>query len=33
MVCFYFIGWASEDEVMRHLETLKRQDEATAAKS
>jgi len=33
MICFYFIGWASEDEVMRHLEKLKRQDEASAANS
>lgn len=33
MICFYFIGWASEDELMSHLEKLKRQDAATAAKS
>lgn len=33
MICFYFIGWASEDELMRHLEKLNRQDEAAAAKS
>jgi len=33
MICFYFIGWASEDELMRHIEKLKRQDEATAANS
>ena len=30
MICFYFIGWASEDELMRHLDKLKRQDEAAA---
>jgi hypothetical protein len=33
MICFYFIGWASEDELMRHLEKLKRQDEVSAAKT
>jgi hypothetical protein len=33
MICFYFIGWASEDELMRHIEKLKRQDEAAAATS
>jgi len=32
MICFYFIGWASEDELMRHIEKLKLQDEAAAAK-
>lgn len=26
MICFYFIGWASEDELLAHLEKLKRQD-------
>lgn len=33
MICFYFLGWASEDELMGHLEKLKRQDEAAAANS
>jgi hypothetical protein len=33
MICFYFIGLASEDELMRHIEKLKKQDEAAAAKS
>lgn len=33
MICFYFMGWASEDELMRHIEKLKRQDEAAAANS
>jgi len=32
MICFYFIGWASEDELMRHLQKLKSQDEAAAKK-
>ena len=31
MICFYFIGWASEDELMRRIEKIKRQDEAVAA--
>ncbi|MHB8866736.1 MAG: transposase, partial [Pirellulaceae bacterium] len=26
MICFYFIGWATEDELFTHLEKLKRQD-------
>ncbi len=26
MICFYFIGWATEDELLAHLEKLKRQD-------
>jgi hypothetical protein len=33
MICFYFIGLANEDELMRHIEKLKKQDEAAAAKS
>jgi hypothetical protein len=28
MICFYFLGLASEDELMRHVAKLKRQDEA-----
>jgi hypothetical protein len=32
MICFYFLGLASEDELMRHLEKLKRQDEAAVAR-
>jgi hypothetical protein len=32
MICFYFIGWASADELMLHIEKLKIQDEAAAAK-
>jgi len=28
MVCFYLIGWASEDELLRHIEKLKKQAEA-----
>jgi hypothetical protein len=26
MICFYFAGWATEDELLAHLEKLKRQD-------
>jgi len=26
MLCFYFIGWATEDELLAHLEKLKPQD-------
>lgn len=26
MICFYFTGWATEDELLAHLEKLKRQD-------
>jgi len=33
MTCFYFLGLASEDELVRHLDKLKRQDEAAAANS
>ena len=33
MICFYFLGVASEEELMRHIEQLKRKDEAAAAKS
>jgi hypothetical protein len=33
MICFYFIGLASEDDLLRHIEKLKRQDKAAAAKS
>ncbi len=33
MICFYFLGWASEDELTRHLEELERQDEAAAVNS
>ena len=28
MICFYFLGLASEDELTRHVAKLKRQDEA-----
>jgi len=28
MICFYFIGWASEDELLHHIEKLKFQDQA-----
>lgn len=27
MICFYFTGWATEDELLAHLEKLKRQDD------
>jgi len=33
MICFYFLGLASEDELMRHVDKLKRQDEAAATNS
>ncbi len=26
MICFYFIGWADEEELLAHLEKLKAQD-------
>ena len=26
MICFYFTGWATEDDLLAHLEKLKRQD-------
>jgi hypothetical protein len=26
MICFYFIGWADEEELLSHLEKLKKQD-------
>jgi hypothetical protein len=26
MICFYFIGWADDEELLRHLATLKTQD-------
>jgi hypothetical protein len=26
MICFYFMGWASEEELLRHIEKLKAQD-------
>lgn len=26
MICFYFIGWADEEELLAHLEKLKKQD-------
>jgi hypothetical protein len=26
MICFYFVGWASEDELISHLQKLKRHD-------
>ena len=32
MICFYFIGLASEDELLAHLVKLKAQDEAKAKK-
>jgi hypothetical protein len=33
MICFYFLGLASEDELLRHLDKLKHEDEAAAANS
>jgi Transposase DDE domain len=33
MICFYFCGLASEDELLAHLAKLKRQDEAASKKS
>jgi IS4 transposase len=32
MICFYFCGLASEDELLAHLAKLKRQDEAASKK-
>jgi hypothetical protein len=32
MICFYFLGVASEDELLAHLTKLKRQDEASSKK-
>lgn len=32
MICFYFCGLASEEELLRHIEKLKRQDEASSDK-
>jgi hypothetical protein len=26
MICFYFSGWADEEELLAHLEKLKKQD-------
>ena len=26
MICFYFIGWATEDELLAHTQKLKSQD-------
>jgi len=26
MICFYFIGWADEEELSAHLENLQAQD-------
>jgi len=26
MICFYFIGWASQDELIAHLQKLKRHE-------
>ena len=31
MICFYFLGLASEDELMRHVDKLKRRDKEAAA--
>ena len=28
MLCWYFSGWADEEELARHIERLKRQDTA-----
>jgi hypothetical protein len=33
MICFYFCGLASEEELLAHLAKLKRQDEAAAKKA
>jgi hypothetical protein len=33
MICFYFCGLASEDELLAHLAKLKRQDEMAAKKA
>ena len=32
MICFYFLGVASEEELLAHITKLKRQDEATSKK-
>jgi hypothetical protein len=32
MICFYFCGLASEEELLRHIDKLQRQDEAAAKK-
>ena len=32
MVCFYLIGWASEDDLLRHLERLKKLEELAERK-
>jgi hypothetical protein len=32
MISFHFIDWAGEDGLMLHIEKLRIQDEATAAK-
>jgi len=33
MICFYFCGLASEEELLAHFAKLKRQDEASSKKS
>jgi len=33
MICFYFCGLASEEELLAHLAKLKRQDESSSKKS
>jgi hypothetical protein len=33
MICFYFCGLATQEELLRHLEKLQKQDEAAAKKS
>jgi hypothetical protein len=32
MICFYFCGWASEEELLTHLAKLQQHDEAAAKK-
>jgi hypothetical protein len=32
MICFYFVGVASEDELLEYVTKLKRQDEASSKK-
>ena len=32
MVCFYLMGWASEEELLKHLDKLQRHDEVVAKK-
>ena len=32
MLCFHMMGWASDEELLRHLDKLKRRDEAKAKK-